>query len=44
MILIENIEMLLMNIKYNSKNLYQIRFIKNITPHWKGIAVAFWLS
>jgi hypothetical protein len=28
-------------IKYNSKNLYQIRFIKNITPHWKGIAVAF---
>lgn len=29
------------SIKYNSKNLYQIRFIKNITPHWKGIAVAF---
>ena len=28
-------------IKYNSKNLYQIRFIKNITPHWKGTAVAF---
>ena len=28
-------------IKYNSKNLYQIRFIKNITPHWKGIAVVF---
>jgi hypothetical protein len=28
-------------IKYNSKNLYQIRFIKNITSHWKGIAVAF---
>ena len=29
------------SIKYNSKNLYQIKFIKNITPHWKGIAVAF---
>jgi hypothetical protein len=29
------------SIKYNSKNLYQIRFIKNITPHWKGISVAF---
>ena len=29
------------SIKYNSKNLYQIRFIKNITPHWKGTAVAF---
>ena len=28
-------------IKYNLKNLYQIRFRKNITPHWKGIAVAF---
>ena len=23
------------------KNLYQIRFIKNIAPHWKGIAIAF---
>ena len=29
------------SIKYNSKNLYQIKFIKNITPHWKGIVVAF---
>ena len=29
------------SIKYNSKNLYQIKFIKNITAHWKGIAVAF---
>ena len=29
------------SIKFNSKNLYQIKFIKNITPHWKGIAVAF---
>ena len=29
------------SIKYNSKNLYQIKFIKNINPHWKGIAVAF---
>ena len=29
------------SIKYNSKNLYQIRFIKNITPHWKGTAVVF---
>ena len=29
------------SIQYNSKNLYQIKFIKNITPHWKGIAVAF---
>jgi hypothetical protein len=29
------------SIKYNPKNLYQIRFIKNITPHWKGTAVAF---
>jgi hypothetical protein len=29
------------SIKYNSKNLYQIIFIKNITPHWKGTAVAF---
>lgn len=28
-------------IKYNSKNLYQIRFIKNIIPYWKGSAVAF---
>ena len=22
------------SIKHNSKNLYQIKFIKNITPHW----------
>jgi hypothetical protein len=29
------------SIKYNSKNLYQIRFRKNITPHWKDTAVAF---
>lgn len=29
------------SIKYNSKNLYQIKFIKNITTHWKGIAVVF---
>lgn len=29
------------SIKFNLKNLYQIKFIKNITPHWKGIAVAF---
>ena len=28
-------------IKFNSKNLYQIKFIRNITPQWKGIAVAF---
>ena len=28
-------------IKSNLKNLYQIKFIKNINPHWKGIAVAF---
>ena len=43
MILIESIEMLLMNllIIYNLKNLYIIRFIKNITPYWKGITVAF---
>jgi len=28
-------------IKHNFKNLYQIKFIKNINTHWKGIAVAF---
>lgn len=29
------------SIKFNSKNLYQIKFIKNINPHWKDIAVTF---
>ena len=38
-ILIGNIEMLLMNLSNIIRKIY-IK-LKNITPHWKGIAVAF---